>query len=185
MAKEQFNCRLSGDVKLLIKAEVARLTGETGRKVTEADVVELAIVKWCSADGGEPENRQSVQNDDSGDTGGRHAAAEAAMRGAESRSAPGPAVAKVNPRAETVAQRRARETKEHAAELAESDVLAKITGRDDIDYDLDNVPHRSVVSGVQMAESRPERAHYQVEEREVKTLTRPHGATEPKRRREQ
>lgn len=92
---------------------------------------------------------------------------------------------KVNKRSESVAQRKARETKEHAAALAESDTTARLTGRDDIEYDLENVPHRSVAVPIASQGERRPAAHYEVQPRKVKTLTRPHGSAEPKRRREQ
>lgn len=95
-----------------------------------------------------------------------------------------PITPKVTGRAESVAQRRAREAKEHAEKLAETDVLARITGRDDIEYDLENVPHQSALH-VALQKQPPVKHHYEVVERKVKPLTRPHGSTEAKRRREQ
>jgi hypothetical protein len=189
MAKEQFNCRLSVEVKLLIKSEVVRLAAETGQKVTEADVVEMAMVRWCQVDGDAPEHRSedfrnSVQP--LPDVADRRAVAESAMRGAEAGSAPVPVVPKVNKGSESVAQRKAREAQEHAAALAESDTVARMVGRDDIDYDLENVPHRSVaaiaISGERLAPRIiPEGS---AKPRTFKPLNRPHGSTEAKRRRE-
>jgi hypothetical protein len=43
------NYRISEEVDQLLKAEAARLSGEQGRKVSEADVIELAVIKWCAA----------------------------------------------------------------------------------------------------------------------------------------
>lgn len=187
MAKVQFNCRLREEVRLLIKSEVVRLTAETGQKVTEADVVEMAVVRWCSDDGAPMGNIQ--QNEGSPDGVDRRAVAEAAMHGAEAGSVPGPVAPKVNPRAESVAQRRAREAKEHAEKLAESDVVARLTGRDDIEYDLENVPHRSVAAGPGTSTGKDPAPIYIQEsksvKREFKPLTRPHGGTEAKRKREQ
>lgn len=174
--------RVSEEVDVLLKAESARLTEETGKKVSEADVIELAMVKWCdvgSADAVvESENRSAVVD--------RRAIAETAMHEAESKSAGTPPTTKLNPRAESVTQRKARETKEHATALAESDVLAKLTDRSDIEYDLENVPHRSVASmAIQSRDTQAEKPRYEIQPRNAKPLTRPHGATEPKRRREQ
>jgi hypothetical protein len=97
---------------------------------------------------------------------------------------PKPSTPKVSGRAESVAQRKAREAKEHALKLAEADVTARMTGRDDIEYDLENVPHQSALH---VALQKPEtvKHHYEVQEREAKPLARPHGSTEAKRRREQ
>lgn len=93
---------------------------------------------------------------------------------------------KANPRSESVAQRKVREAREHAAALAESDTVARMVGRNDIEYDLENVTHRSVIAG---SANRPHgpaaRVHYEAQPRKVRTLTRPHGNAEPKRRREQ
>jgi len=98
----------------------------------------------------------------------------------------GPTEPKAPPRrAETVAQRKAREAKEHAEKLAESDVLAKMTDRDDIEYDLENVPHRSVLHIAAQSVADKPKANYKVLERDAKPLNRPHGSTEAKRRREQ
>lgn len=114
----------------------------------------------------------------------RLATAEAAMREAEGKlSEP---VAKISRRAESVAQRRAREIKEHAQKLAESDVLAQLTGRDDIEYDLENVPHRSVIHVTDEKPKAPTpKPDYKLVPRVSKPLNRPHGSTEAKRRREQ
>lgn len=49
MAKEQFNCRLREEVKALIKAEASRLSEESGRKVSDADVVEQAVIAFVDA----------------------------------------------------------------------------------------------------------------------------------------
>ena len=91
---------------------------------------------------------------------------------------------KVSGRAESVAQRKAREAKEHAQKLAEADITARMTGRDDIEYDLENVPHQSALH-VALQKQPPVKHHYEIESREAKPLTRPHGSTEAKRRREQ
>jgi Zn finger protein HypA/HybF involved in hydrogenase expression len=48
MAKLPRNYRISSEVDQLLKAESARLTIEQGKKVSEADVIEFAVVKWCS-----------------------------------------------------------------------------------------------------------------------------------------
>jgi hypothetical protein len=91
---------------------------------------------------------------------------------------------KVSGRAESVAQRKAREAKEHAEKLAEADVVARIAGRDDIEYDLENVPRQSSLHAALQTPA-PVKHHYEVEERQAKPLARPHGSTEAKRRREQ
>ena len=174
MAKQVRSYRISDEVDTLIKAESERLTDEYGKRVSEADVIELAVVKWCSLDdvntGGE-----NVSTLD------RRSVAENAMREAEEK----PPSPKPTPRkAESVAERRARETKEHAAKLAEADITARMTGRDDIEYDLENVPHQSVLH-VALQKAPVESHHYEVQKRKVKPLTRPHGSTEAKRRREQ
>lgn len=180
--------RVSEEVDVLLKSESARLTELNGGrpKVSEADVIELSVVRWLSEpessteplDGWEvPVAQRAVE---------RKVIAEAAMKGAEVRSPelaePAP---KANKRSESVAQRKAREAKEHAADLAESDTVARLVGRDDIEYDLDNVAHRSVIHGVGGVIHSTEKQHYEVQSRKVKTLARPHGNTEPKRRREQ
>lgn len=97
---------------------------------------------------------------------------------------PKPVAPKVSGRAESVAQRKAREAKEHAEKLAEADVTARMTGRDDIDYDLENVPRQSALLGA-LQKPAGVKHHYEVQEREAKPLTRPCGTTEAKRRREQ
>lgn len=97
-----------------------------------------------------------------------------------------PESVKLNARSESIAERRAREAKEHAAALAEGDTVARMVGRDDIDYDLENVKHRSVVAGPgQQRTVTREQPQYYVIPRKVRPLARPHGQTEPKRRREQ
>lgn len=111
----------------------------------------------------------------------RYDAARAAMADVEAKPPEPPAVPR---RAESVAQRRARETKEHAEKLAQSDVLAQMTGRNDIEYDLENVPHQSAFN-VALQTPAPVKHHYDVQPRKVKPLTRPNGTTEAKRRREQ
>lgn len=102
----------------------------------------------------------------------------------ESAAAPPAAPPKPSGRAESVSQRRAREAKEHAAKLADADVLAKMTGRDDIEYDLENVPRQSALH-VALQKPATVKHHYKVQEREAKPLARPHGSTEAKRRRDQ
>jgi hypothetical protein len=174
MAKQVRSYRVSDEVDALIKAEAERLTEEYGKRVSEADVIELAIVKWCSTDGVNTEG-ENVSTFD------RRSVAESAMREAEEK----PPSPKPTPRkAESVAERRARETKEHAAKLAEADITARMTGRDDIEYDLENVPHQSALH-VALQKPATVKHSYEVEPREVKPLTRPHGGTEAKRRREQ
>lgn len=216
---------MTSEALVLIRAESGRLTEELGRPVNGADVIEMAVVKWCSVDSdpmkcrelpemkSSPEfNREVARRAIAMATGqvegsesdvadfrasdetknqamgldDRREAAEAAMRGAESGSAAVPPAKKVNKGTESVAQRRAREAREHAAELAESDVLAKLTGRTDIDYDLDNVPHRSVALSpvVQGVAPEPLILREPTVKREFKPLVRPHGKTEAKRRRE-
>lgn len=189
MAKIPRNYRISEEVDALIKAEAERMSGETARKVSEADVIEMAMVRWCSV--GVAENGLSNEGENSAIEGvsDRRGAAEAAMRGAESVSAPVPTVQKVNPRAESVAQRKARETKEHAEALAKSDYLAQVTGRDDIDYDLENVPHRPVGMPVPVSadgsEPKPIIQREPTYKRSFKPLARPHGGVEAKRKRDQ
>lgn len=177
--------RVSEEVDVLLKAESARLTEANGGKpkVSEADVIELSVVRYLSdADA----DTTPLDGWEVPVAANRRAIAEAAMREVESKPAaepePSPVMSK---RSESVAQRKARETREHAAALAESDTLARMTGRDDIDYDLENVPHRSVIHPVGAVIHSDEKAHYEVQDRKVKPLARPHGATEPKRRREQ
>lgn len=91
-----------------------------------------------------------------------------------------PPTLKVSGRAESVAQRKARETREHAALLAESDTTARAMGREDIEYDLDDVRHRQ--TGVGVLPRTTERHHYPVTGRTVKPITRPHGHTDSKKR---
>lgn len=106
------------------------------------------------------------------------------MRSAE--TGPPTLAPKASLRTESVAQRKARESKEHAAALAESDTVARMVGRNDIDYDLEHVPHRSVAHmGVQLPDVLTQQKHYDVAARKVKPMARPHGNIEPKRRREQ
>ena len=172
MAKLLRTYRISQETDTLLKAEAARLSESERCRVSEADVIELAVVKWCSVDDvSTPVNTE------------RHTIAENVLREAEAKAeTPAPTIPKGR---ESYAQRKARETKEHAEKLAESDVTARLTGRDDIEYDLENVPHRSVIHVADPVNTKAERAHYEVQERKVKPLTRPHGSTEAKRRREQ
>ncbi len=192
--KVQFNCRLPEEVLALINSEVERLQGETEKKVSQADVVSMAMVKWCSV--GE-DKVTVIHGTEITELRGlpmdapevRRVAAEAAMRDAESKPPPIPA-AKPNPRSESVAQRNERESKEHAAKLAESDTVARMVGRGDIEYDLENAPHRSAPPlGIQTKDGKPPEPVIQQyrgsRTRKVTPLTRPHGSTEPKRRREQ
>lgn len=174
MAKLVRSYRISEETDTLLKAESARLSTEYGKRVSEADVIELAIVAWLSG----PARNTS---DPESNTADRRALAETAMRAVEA----GPIAPVVVPkRAESVAQRREREAKEHSQKLAEADVTARLTGRDDIEYDLENVPH---TSALHVALQKPEtvKNHYEVEKRAAKPLSRPHGNTEAKRRREQ
>jgi hypothetical protein len=179
MAKQVRSYRVSDEVDALIKAEAERLTEEYGKRVSEADVIELAIVKWCSPDDVNTPVNTAV---DGQVYSLRRSVAESAMREAEEK----PPSPKPTPRkgAESVAERRARETKEHAAKLAEADITARMTGRDDIEYDLENVPHQSALH-VALQKPATVKHSYEVEKRKVKPLTRPHGGTEAKRRREQ
>lgn len=166
--------RITQEVDALLKVESARLTRANGGKpkVSEADVIELSVVRWLSETG------MSVAPD-------RHTVAEAAMKEAESKPPTvEPSLSAANKRPESVAQRRAREAKEHALALAESDTVARMVGREDIEYDLENVTHRSVIAGQTIA-PKAERIHYEVQPRKVQRLARPHGSAEPKRRREQ
>lgn len=153
--------RISEQVDALLKTEAANLTETEGEKVSEADVIELAVTAWCAGVGRNTEPTPQPT-----------AAASITA------DAPPPK------RAESVAQRKAREAKEHAEKLAECDVTARMTGRDDIEYDLENVPRQSAFH-VALQKPAPEKHHYKVEKREAKPLTRPHGSTEAKRRREQ
>jgi len=182
MAKVQFNCRIPEEISVLINSESERLTAEQGKKVSQADVVGLAIVKWCSGYQVPivtlPPDEQSLQ-----DT--RREIAETALRMAEAqgRIATLPAAPEKKAKAESVAERKAREAREHAAALAESDVVAREAGRDDIEYDLENAVHRSAVAIQPAIQS--ERRHYDVAPRKVKALARPCGSVEAKRRRDQ
>jgi hypothetical protein len=111
----------------------------------------------------------------------RLATAEAAMNAVELK----PTTPPLRKRVESVAERRAREAKEHAQKLAEADTMAQITGRDDIEYDLENVPHRSVLHVAADEQKARPKTGYKVVPRDSKPLNRPHGSTEAKRRREQ
>lgn len=190
---------LSAEALSLIQAEAERLSAETGKPVTETDVIEMAMVKWCSPEP-LPNERGAVTVDRMAndlnahdaieivsETVARRAAGETAMRETESKPVV-PPVSAAKRSVESVAQRKARESREHAAALAEGDTVARMVGRDDIDYDLDNVQHRSVAAVPIPSRSvsrRLEAQQYEVTERKVKPLARPHGNTEPKRRREQ
>jgi hypothetical protein len=98
---------------------------------------------------------------------------------------PKPPTPKISGRAESVAQRKAREAKEHAEKLADADITARMSGREDIEYDLENVPRRSALPVATQHLRSQSKNHYQVKERQAKPLTRPHGSTDAKRRREQ
>lgn len=111
----------------------------------------------------------------------RRATAEAAMNAVELK----PETPPLRKRAESVAERRAREAKEHAQKLAEADTLAQMTGRDDIEYDLENIPHRSVIHIAADEQKTRPKSDYKVAPRVSKPITRPHGGTEAKRRRDQ
>lgn len=50
MAKLPRNYRISREVDELLKSEAARLSEAHGQKVSEADVIELAMVKWCNGE---------------------------------------------------------------------------------------------------------------------------------------
>lgn len=86
--------RISENVDALLKAESANLTETQGEKVSEADVIELAVTAWCAGVGRntEPDPKPEAQPE----------------------GEPSPPK-----RAETVAQRKAREAREHADKLAE------------------------------------------------------------------
>lgn len=168
MAKLIRSYRISQELDTLLKAESSRLSEETGKKVSEADVIEIALVAWL---GGNTAEAGVNTNLDECNTNDRHAAAESALQEAETAH---PKQAEPPKRAESVAQRRAREAKEHAEKLADSDVIARMTGRDDIEYDLENVPHQSALH-VALQKPAPVKHHYEVEKRKVKPLTRPHG----------
>lgn len=184
MANPQFNCRLTAEVLTLINSEVERLTAETGKKVSQADVVSMAVARWCS---GEVEcavivpAALPVDDERPAAESMRTLIADVSAQPIKTGVVTGVSVP--GARAESVAQRRAREAKEHAEALADSDVTAKLTGRSDIEYDLDNVTHRA--TAVQPRVVATERHHYEVADRQVKTLARPHGSVEAKRRRDQ
>lgn len=175
--------RVSEEVDALLKAESARLTAANGGKpkVSEADVIELSVVRYLSEliGGTEPLDGWEIS------VAERIAAARAVVQKVELKP-PSAVQPKASPRSESVAQRKARESKEHAALLAEADMVARLVGRDDIDYDLENVPHLSVAAmPVQQRGVIREWPRYEVLPRKVKPIARPHGNTEPKRRREQ
>lgn len=186
MAKIVRSYRVSEEVDALLKGESSRLSDETGKKVSEADVIELAVVAWLSGSQCNTERRERNTLKSECNTTDRHAIAENAMREAETKyQDPLSTTPPVPRRAESVAQCREREAKEHAAKLAEADTMAKMTGREDIEYDLENVPHASVIHVPSTLESTRARPHYEIQERKAKPLTRPHGSTEAKRRRDQ
>lgn len=177
--------RVSEEVDVLLKAESARLTEANGGKpkVSEADVIEFSVVRYL----GEPTGGEELLDGWEVPVTERIAAARAIVQNVETRSAEIPPTPKPNLRSESVAQRKERESKEHAAKLAESDTIARMVGRTDIDYDLEHVPHRSVAAmGVHSEDSQEPRI---LKEPTVKKsfapLTRPHGKAEAKRRREQ
>lgn len=147
--------RLTPEVDALVKAEAERLSELQGVKVAEADVIALAVIKWCS-----PSSTPSSSTD---------APASVTPAG-------------LKPRAESVAERKARQAKEHAAQLAQSDVLAREMERTDIDYDLENVTNRSAPIATR-PDKPPVRHHYEVTKRRIKPLVRPHGSTEAKAKR--
>jgi len=177
MAKRKHTYWLEDETHTLIEAEAERLTVEYGKKVGQADVIGLAIVKWCTSDS---EGVPGSSAPDGVET--RRAIAEAAIKTVEAK----PVVVDEKPkaRAESVAQRKAREAAEHASRLAEGDVVARMAGREDIEYDLENVVSRGVLPIISRGPS-GERYHYEVAQKSVKVLNRPHGATDAKRRREQ
>ncbi len=180
MAKIVRSYRISEEVDTLLKAESGRLSNETGKKVSEADVIEIAVVAWLSGSERNTATQECITPESD-----RRAAAQTAMREAETKGSDPLSITPVVPRrAESVAQRKAREAKEHAEKLAEADIMARITGRDDIEYDLENVPHQSALH-VALQKPASVKHHYEVAEREAKPLARPHGSTEAKRRREQ
>lgn len=187
MAKLVRSYRVSEEVDTLLKAESARLTEANGGKpkVSEADVIELSVVRYLSEPTGGTEPLDGWEVPVAQQEISRRAAAETAMREIEAKPPSVEPPPKVNKRSESVAQRKAREAKERAAELAESDTVARMVGRDDIEYDLENTPHRSVIHGAGNVLQPTEKPHYEVQPRKVKPLSRPHGNTEPKRRREQ
>lgn len=102
----------------------------------------------------------------------------------ETRTAPVTQESKPKARAESVAERKAREQREHVAALAESDTLARAVGREDIEYDPENSPHRSGPLYVAPSTRTP-KPKYQVVERHSKPLNRPCGTTASKKSREQ
>lgn len=179
MVKIPRNYRISEEVDALLKAEASRLTAFNGGKpkVSEADVIELSVVRFLSdlpnVDTSDPLDGWEVPI-------ARRAVAEAALRDAESKPADVPSIPKVSGRAESVAQRKVRETREHAESLAESDTFARLMDRDDIEYDLDDVRHRQ--TGVGVLPKSTERHHYPVAARKVAPLARPHGHTDSKKR---
>jgi len=178
MAKRKHTYWLEDETHALIEAEAERLTVEYGKKVGQADVIGLAIVKWCMGDSEGTSTILSVP--DQSET--RRAVAEAVIKTVEAK----PVVVDEKPkaRAESVAQRKAREAAEHTAKLAEGDVVARMAGRDDIEYDLENAVSRGALPMISRVAG-GERHHYEVAQRSVKVLNRPHGATDAKRRREQ
>lgn len=156
---------------------LARLTGTWACSQTEAVTRALLIAEAAVNANSEPNDESLVDT--------RLDEAKAAMGAAETKyHDPLSTTPPIPRRAESVAQRRAREAKEHAEKLAESDVMARETGRNDIEYDLENVPHQSAFH-VALQKPPTVKHHYEVEKRKVKPLTRPHGSTEAKRRREQ
>lgn len=174
MAKLVRSYRISEEVDTLLKAESARLSTEQGKRVSEADVIEIAIVSWLN-------NSECNTGAAERNTTDRRAIAESAMREAEASPSAQAAIPK---RAESVAQRKAREAKEHAEKLAEADITARMTGRDDIVYDLENVPHQSALHAA-LQKPASVKNHYEIEQRPSRPITRPNGSTEAKRRREQ
>jgi len=167
MAKLVRSYRISDEVDALLKSESAYLSQEHGKRVSEADVIEMAVVSWCS-ESERDTDRLNLQPT------------------TEAKAKPAEVLPGVPRRAESVAQRRAREAKEHAEKLAECDVTARMSGREDIEYDLENVPRQSALPvATQHLKNTTKQAHYEVQPRKCKPLTRPHGSTEAKRRREQ
>ena len=81
-----------------------------------------------------------------------------------------PPQVKISGRAESVAQRKAREAKEHAEKLAEADVVARMAERNDIEYDLENVPRQGALHAALQTVA-PVKHHYEVTEREAKGET--------------
>lgn len=181
MPKLQRNYRISTEVDQLLKFEAARMTEELGKKTSEADVIEMAVRAWMVVAENDDVNTPIlfVNTDDAEE---RRIKAKIALGEAEAKT---PEEPKPSRRAESVAQRKAREAKEHREKLAECDTSAREMGRTDIEYDLENVPYRSVLHVSVPVNTPAERKHYEVAKRKVKPLTRPHGSTEAKRRREQ